>query len=183
MYSWQRNCVEINCHLHAPAALSSGKSPGTHYIWGLVGSRPGLDDTEKGKSSLYRDSNTDPSVVQPADSRYPGSVKNCYLSENRLTFSQTLPLQLSEYTVHLRSAYTGHTKLHDRNRSSNASWVYQKKKGLIRHVFNIWRRYHIRGTIAIYSENNMKRINTVYGKNAELLNVKASATTVKVTFW
>jgi hypothetical protein len=35
--------------LHAPAALLPGKAPGTHWLWGWIGSRAGLDPVEKYK--------------------------------------------------------------------------------------------------------------------------------------
>jgi hypothetical protein len=44
---------------------------GTHWIGGWVDLRAGLDDLEKTKFLRpYRDSNSDPSVVQPVASRY-----------------------------------------------------------------------------------------------------------------
>jgi hypothetical protein len=47
-------------------------APGTHWIGGWVDPRAGLDDVEKRKSRPYRDSNSDPSVVQPvAPPDYP----------------------------------------------------------------------------------------------------------------
>jgi hypothetical protein len=42
----------------------------THWIGGWTGLRTCLDDMEKRKIWLYRDSNPDPSVVQPVASRY-----------------------------------------------------------------------------------------------------------------
>jgi hypothetical protein len=42
----------------------------THWIWGWVGFRTVLDGVERGKKSYhYRDSKSDPSVVQPVASR------------------------------------------------------------------------------------------------------------------
>jgi hypothetical protein len=41
-----------------------------HWIRGWVGPRTGLDDMERRKSCPYHDLNSDPSAVQPVDSRY-----------------------------------------------------------------------------------------------------------------
>jgi hypothetical protein len=49
---------------------SGERVPGTHYIGGWVDPRAGLDDMGKWKFLPYRDSNSDPSVVQPVGSRY-----------------------------------------------------------------------------------------------------------------
>jgi hypothetical protein len=46
------------------------KAPGTNWIGGWVGPRPGLDNVEKRKIWPYRDLNSDPSVVQLVASRY-----------------------------------------------------------------------------------------------------------------
>jgi hypothetical protein len=46
------------------------KKTGTHLIGGWEGPRAGLDDVEKRKFLALRDSNSDPSVVQPVASRY-----------------------------------------------------------------------------------------------------------------
>jgi hypothetical protein len=43
--------------------------PGTHWIGDWVGPRAGLDDAEKRKFLIYRDSNSEPYVVQPVASR------------------------------------------------------------------------------------------------------------------
>jgi hypothetical protein len=51
---------------HAPAALCSGKRPGTHRIGGRVGPRAGVDGC--GKSRPHRDSIPAPS--SPLASRY-----------------------------------------------------------------------------------------------------------------
>jgi hypothetical protein len=47
-----------------------GNIPGTHWIRGRVGPRADLDNVEKRKFLNLRDSNSDPSVVQPVPSRY-----------------------------------------------------------------------------------------------------------------
>jgi hypothetical protein len=39
--------MRVGGHLHAPAALTPGKRPGTHCIWSWVGPRAGLDGCEK----------------------------------------------------------------------------------------------------------------------------------------
>jgi hypothetical protein len=51
---------------HAPAAVSPGKRPGTHFIGGWVGSRDGLDGFEK----YRRPTGFDPWTFQPVASRY-----------------------------------------------------------------------------------------------------------------
>jgi hypothetical protein len=53
-----------------PGRFTTGEgTPGTHWIGGWVDPRAGLDDMEKRKSLSYRDSNSDPSVVQPVANR------------------------------------------------------------------------------------------------------------------
>jgi hypothetical protein len=44
------------------------KNPGTHWMGGWVSPRTGLGDVERIKSYPYRDSNSDPSTVQPVAS-------------------------------------------------------------------------------------------------------------------
>jgi hypothetical protein len=58
--------------LHTPAALHPGKQPPcTHLIGGWVGPRAGMDNVEKRKFLTPQGTqNSDPSVVQPAASRY-----------------------------------------------------------------------------------------------------------------
>jgi hypothetical protein len=54
-----------------PCRFTPGeRAPGTHWIGGWVGLRSGLDAVEKRKFLPYRDSNSDPSVIQPVASRY-----------------------------------------------------------------------------------------------------------------
>jgi hypothetical protein len=55
-------------HLYAPAALPPGKEPRYPLDW--VGHRAGLNDVEKRKFWPYRDSNSDPSFVQPVTRSY-----------------------------------------------------------------------------------------------------------------
>jgi hypothetical protein len=57
-----------SCHF-TPAE----RAPGTHSVGGWVGPRAGVDDVEKRKL-FYRDSNSDPSVVQPVASCYTDSA-------------------------------------------------------------------------------------------------------------
>jgi hypothetical protein len=49
------------------------RAPGTHWIGGWAGPRDGLDDGRE-KSWPYRDSNSDPSVVQSVANRYTDCV-------------------------------------------------------------------------------------------------------------
>jgi len=51
---------------HAPAALPSGKRPGTHYLGGWVGPRAGLDGCGKSRHPP----GFDPWTVQPLASCY-----------------------------------------------------------------------------------------------------------------
>jgi hypothetical protein len=46
------------------------RAPCTHWIGGWVDPGTGLDDVEKGNSWPYRDSKSDPSVVQPVANLY-----------------------------------------------------------------------------------------------------------------
>jgi hypothetical protein len=39
--------MEVSGHLHAPATLYQGNSPGKHWIGGWVGLRIGLDEVAK----------------------------------------------------------------------------------------------------------------------------------------
>jgi hypothetical protein len=58
--------MKMSGQLHAPAALATGENEtGVHYIEGWVGPRVGLDVTDNKNVSLYRESNSDSSVVQP----------------------------------------------------------------------------------------------------------------------
>jgi hypothetical protein len=57
--------------LHAPAALPSETSPGTHFIWGWVDPRASLDEMGKWKFfTLPGFELPIPLVVQPVASRY-----------------------------------------------------------------------------------------------------------------
>jgi hypothetical protein len=69
-YSWPRHWLDVIGPL------------GTHCKGGWVGPRTGLDDVEKKKSYLYRDSNSDPLVVQPAAVTIPTALsrKQIYCS-------------------------------------------------------------------------------------------------------
>jgi hypothetical protein len=58
--------MRVGVQLHAPAALSPGKSPGTHFIGGWVGPRAGLDGCGKSHPAP----GFDPRTVQPVASRY-----------------------------------------------------------------------------------------------------------------
>jgi hypothetical protein len=50
--------MEVGSQRHAPAALSPGKTPGTHCEGGLVGPRAGLDGYGKSHPSPGLDSRT-----------------------------------------------------------------------------------------------------------------------------
>jgi len=39
----------VNVQHHVPAALTPGESPNTYWIWGLVGPRTTLDNTQREK--------------------------------------------------------------------------------------------------------------------------------------
>jgi hypothetical protein len=70
-----------------PSRFTPGeRAAGTHWRGGWVDPRASLDDVEKKNSSPYRDSNSNPSVVQPVASRYidyaiPASLKD-YVIKN-----------------------------------------------------------------------------------------------------
>jgi hypothetical protein len=91
--------VDVWIHIFLTSALVGGewstshpgrftpeeRAPGTHWIGCWVDLRAGLDDLEKRKFLTLRDSNSDPSVVQPVASRYtdyaipaPNDVGNSY---------------------------------------------------------------------------------------------------------
>jgi hypothetical protein len=57
----------VSSQRHAPAALSPGKTPGTHCAGGLVGLRAGLDGCGKSRPSPGLDSRS----VQHVASRVP----------------------------------------------------------------------------------------------------------------
>jgi hypothetical protein len=63
--------MEVSGQLHAPAALPSGRAPGTHWIGGWVGSRDILDAVVKRKiPSPCQESNPRISIVHPVAQRY-----------------------------------------------------------------------------------------------------------------
>jgi hypothetical protein len=76
--------VEVQIHVFLNSALVGGEwsvsrrgrftqgeeAPGTHWIGGWMDPRAGLDDEERRKYYFYRNSNSDPSTVQPVASRY-----------------------------------------------------------------------------------------------------------------
>jgi hypothetical protein len=71
--------VDVEIHIFLSSALAGGewsasrlcrftpeeRTPGTHWIGGWVDPRVGLDDVDNRKFLTLRDSNSDPSVVQP----------------------------------------------------------------------------------------------------------------------
>jgi hypothetical protein len=59
--------MEVSGEIHAPAALTPGKNPGTHCIEGCVGPRASLYCNGKNLLLLPR---FEPRNVQPAASRY-----------------------------------------------------------------------------------------------------------------
>jgi hypothetical protein len=64
--------MRVGGQLHAPAALPSGKKPGTHCVGGWVGPRAGLDGWGK---SPPPPPEFDSRTVQPVASRYTGYAK------------------------------------------------------------------------------------------------------------
>jgi hypothetical protein len=65
-FSWPRHYLEVSGQLHAPAALLPGEYPLDRRLGG-----PQSRSGRRGEySGPYRDSNSDPSVVQPVASRY-----------------------------------------------------------------------------------------------------------------
>jgi hypothetical protein len=69
-FSRPRHKLEVNGQLHVAVALTQGKEPPYKLVRGLGGPRTGLDDVEKKNCCPYRDSNSDPSVVQSVASLY-----------------------------------------------------------------------------------------------------------------
>jgi hypothetical protein len=77
--------------IHTPAAIPRKRVPGNHWIWDWVDTRTGLDDVENKSSWPYRNSNSDPLVVQPVASIYtdyatpaPGNRIQSHKSHNCL---------------------------------------------------------------------------------------------------
>jgi hypothetical protein len=76
--------VDVYIHIFLTSALAGGewsasrpcrftlgeRAPGTHWIGGWVDPRAGQDDWRRENSWSYRDSNSDPSIVQSVASRY-----------------------------------------------------------------------------------------------------------------
>jgi hypothetical protein len=63
--------MEVSGQLHAPATLSRGKAPVTHWIGGWVRPRAVLDAVVKRKiPSSRRESNPRTPTVQPIAQRY-----------------------------------------------------------------------------------------------------------------
>jgi hypothetical protein len=67
-YSRPQHYLEFSGQLHP--SPSRPFTPGAYCIRGWVDPRTRLDDVEGEKSCPYRDSNSDPSAVQPVASRY-----------------------------------------------------------------------------------------------------------------
>jgi hypothetical protein len=81
-YSSTWHWLEVSGQLLAWATLPSGKEPPVSIGW--MGPRTGLVDGRGEKCFPYRDSNSDPSAVQPVACRYtdcalPAPVKIIYL--------------------------------------------------------------------------------------------------------
>ena len=68
--------MRVGVQLHAPAALPSGKRPGTHCVEGWVGPRAGLD----GWGKFPPPPGFDPRTIQPVASRYTdyAIAAHCY---------------------------------------------------------------------------------------------------------
>jgi hypothetical protein len=78
--------MDVQIHIFLTSALVEGEwsasrpgrvTPGTQWIGGWVGPRASLKDVRRENSLLYRDSNSDPSVVAARSQslyrlRYPG---------------------------------------------------------------------------------------------------------------
>jgi hypothetical protein len=74
-FSWPRHYLEVSGQLHATAALPPGKEPLVPIVY-EVGwtSEPVWKIWRRENYCPYRDSNSDPSVVQPVASRYTDYV-------------------------------------------------------------------------------------------------------------
>jgi hypothetical protein len=71
------------------ASRPSHSPSGTHWIGSWVGPRTGPDEEERSKSFPYRDSNSDPSAMQPVTSRYTDCATP---AQNIVSFSVILTL-------------------------------------------------------------------------------------------
>jgi hypothetical protein len=69
-FSWPRHYLEVSGQLHAPAALPPGKSPRYPLDRRMGGPQSRSGRRRRENSWPYRDSNSDPSVVQPVASRH-----------------------------------------------------------------------------------------------------------------
>jgi hypothetical protein len=81
------------------------RARGTHWIGGWVGPSVGLDDVEKQNSWPYRDSHSEPSVFQPAASRYTDwaiSAPHSVWSKLSKLTCPLLTLHLHAGCIHLR---------------------------------------------------------------------------------
>jgi hypothetical protein len=81
--------MDVSGQLHAPAALTHGKVPDTHFIGGWVGPRAVLYAVVKRKiPSPRRESKPITPIVQPVDQRYTDLLKFSKSFVNVRKFSQ-----------------------------------------------------------------------------------------------
>jgi hypothetical protein len=96
---------------HFGRFTSKERVPSTYWTGGWVGPRAGLDEMERGNSLSYRDSNSDPSVVQPVASRYTDCVipalkqintaVNCRTTNNTSASPLKIEWKLSSFLTEL----------------------------------------------------------------------------------
>jgi hypothetical protein len=79
-----------------------GEVSSIHWIEGWVGPRTDLDGVERRKSYPYRDSNSDPSAVQPVASRYTDCAIPAPISPLlHITTFEGTTISLSTYAMNL----------------------------------------------------------------------------------
>jgi hypothetical protein len=122
--------VDVHIHIFLTSALVGGewstsrpgrftpgeRAPCTHWIGGWVDLRASLDDLRRENSWPYRDSNSDPSVVQPVASRYTDyAIPAPQIQKDRkfkfsiffcLAIRKIINIKLTSITVHINSTMT-----------------------------------------------------------------------------
>jgi hypothetical protein len=114
MFSWPRHYLEVSGQLHALAALSPRKN--THWIWGWVGPRAGMDDMEKWKFLPPSGSEIRP-LGRPSHSQslyrlsYPGSFISVSYRYAVFTYESTSIFVIKRRTHFRNSLYLIHGKM------------------------------------------------------------------------
>jgi hypothetical protein len=129
--SWRRHHLEVSGQSHSPAAL-----PSAERQWYLLDKGPNEPQNPSGryiekKNLSYKDSNSDPSAVQPVGSRYsycaiadPICILSC-IHRNRACFKCTLkaPKLRCDFTCSLLWSNQFHAFVTQRaQRRANGTW-------------------------------------------------------------